>query len=94
MARILSIAAAVFVTSMTLGATFSPVHAAETQCETMPADIRAAAQSANVDDARRALSKAEIGEALCEAGNERAARKKFAQAIKSLGISKEEFAQR
>ncbi|MGB3721970.1 MAG: hypothetical protein WA979_04025 [Pacificimonas sp.] len=94
MIRFPAIAAVVILTSLLAGTAFSPVQAAETACDTMPADIRAAAQRADTADARRALRKAEIGAALCEAGNERAARKKFAQALKSLGVSKEEFAQR
>ncbi|MGB7405866.1 MAG: hypothetical protein WA906_09265 [Pacificimonas sp.] len=97
MSRLTSLAIAVSLTTLTVGTAFAPVHAAtdyDRQCETMPADIRAAAIGAEDRAARRAVSKAEIGAALCEAGNERGASKKFKQALKALGIEKEELAQR
>ncbi|MBV7256565.1 hypothetical protein KCG44_07175 [Pacificimonas sp. WHA3] len=97
MNRFIAITAALAVASLNVGMAVGPAHAkmsAEEQCEVMPANIRAAVQGAEASKARRALSKASIGAALCEAGNEREARKKFAQALKALGMTETELAQR
>ena len=63
--------------------TAAPAFADEA-CSTTPAQIRNAATTADANAAKRALGYVSIGEKLCEAGNERAANKKFSSAIKVL----------
>ena len=59
---------------------------AEETCATTPAQIRSVAATAEAGVAKRALGYVSIGEKLCEAGNERAANKKFAAAMKTLNV--------
>ena len=59
---------------------------ADEACNTTPAQIRNAATTADANTAKRALGYVTIGEKLCEAGNERAANKKFAAAMKVLNV--------
>ena len=95
MIRTIFIAAAALAASLTVGLVSAPpAYAADELCETMPAEIRAAVQGADDRSARRALAKADIGAALCEAGNERAAKKKFAEAVKALDLDPKQFAMR
>jgi len=63
-----------------------PAAAADPRCTTLPAQARAAAQTADPSTARSALRHIATGEKLCEAGNEREAGKKFAAAFKTLGV--------
>lgn len=92
--------AAVIAATINVGVAVGPAHAADRAaeqavCETMPQDIRAAAAAeANAKDANRALRKLDIGVRLCEAGNERAAAKQFARALKALDLTRAELAQR
>lgn len=65
--------------------TAAPAFADEA-CSTTPAQIRNAATAADANAAKRALGYVSIGEKLCEAGNERAANKKFAAAMKVLNV--------
>lgn len=91
---ILATAATVFAT-LNVGMAVGPAHAAdEAVCITMPADLRAAAAEAEQNDAERALRKIDLGERLCEAGNERAAKKQFARALRYLDLTETELAQR
>ena len=76
--------AAFLVSAAILFATAAPASAAES-CAA-PAEIRTAAVSADASVAKRALGYASIGEKLCEAGNDRAANKKFKAAMNALGI--------
>ena len=60
--------------------------ASDERCTTLPGQVRQAAATADGSAARQALRYVSIGEKLCEAGNERAATKKFAAAMKTLGL--------
>ncbi len=65
------------------------------RCATMPAQIRAAAAKAEPGAASAALRHLGVGEQLCQAGNERAAAKKFRAASQELGIGEpDKLAQR
>lgn len=81
---------------LNVGLAVGPALAAENACEsTLPAEIRAAVATVTDErDQRRALRNLSIGEKLCDAGNERAAGKKFAEALRVLGVSETELAQR
>ena len=59
---------------------------AATDCAATPAQLRTAAASAEASVAKKALGYVSIGEKLCEAGNDRAANKKFAAAAKTLNV--------
>lgn len=59
---------------------------ADEACSTTPAQIRNVAATADAAAAKRALGYVSTGEKLCEAGNERAANKKFAAAMKVLNV--------
>lgn len=68
---------------------FAPVPAAakaDSRCDTVPAQIRAAASKAAPVAAGNALRHLGDGEQLCRAGNARAAAKKFRAASKELGL--------
>ena len=78
--------AAVLVSAGLIFVTAAPASAAET-CVTVPAQVRQAVASTDAGTARRALGHVRTGEKLCEAGNERAANKKFAAAIRALGLT-------
>ena len=80
--------------TMNIGLAVGPAFAADQSCQTIAADIRAAAATADEKSARRAFRKADIGERLCQAGNERAADKQFTRALKALGLTEKELAQR
>ena len=78
-----------------VGLAIGPAYAAEPEaCIAAPGDLRAALVRADDRAARKALRKIDIGERLCEAGNEREAGKKFAEAGKILGVEKTELADR
>ena len=65
--------------------TAAPAFADEA-CTTTPGQIRTVASTAEAAAAKRAIGYVSIGEKLCEAGNERAANKKFAAAMKVLNV--------
>ena len=67
-------------------ATATPTLAAGVACATTPAQLRTAAVTAEASVAKKALGYVSIGEKLCEAGNDRAANKKFAAAMKALNV--------
>lgn len=77
--------AAMLVSGFILFGTASPASAAES-CQSVPTQIREAAATADASTAKRVLGYASIGEKLCEAGNDRAANKKFAAAAKTLNV--------
>jgi hypothetical protein len=77
--------AAFLVAGTILFATATPAAAAET-CSAVPAQVREASATVDASTAKRALCYASIGEKLCEAGNDRAANKKFKAALTAIGI--------
>ena len=86
MNRFLITAPAAFaVSAAILFGTSSPAAAAE-NCQAVPAQVREAAATLDATTARRALGYASIGEKLCEAGNDRAANKKFKAALTAIGV--------
>ncbi len=87
---------AVAVSLLFIAASVSPAEAASDEvCATMPEQIRDRAETiADADTAKKALKYALTGEMLCEAGNERAAKKKFETAFKTLGVSPDAYAER
>lgn len=60
--------------------------AADESCSAAPSQLRTVASSADAATAKKALGYVSIGEKLCEAGNDRAAGKKFAAAAKALNV--------
>jgi hypothetical protein len=72
--------------ALTAGLFLATPASADETCATTPAQLRTAAASADASVAKRALGYISIGEKLCEAGNERAANKKFAAAMKTLNV--------
>ncbi len=68
-----------------IGAAASPAMAAPATCTIAPAQIRAAAATANPDAARKALLMVATAEKMCEQGGTFDAGKKFAAAAKVLG---------
>ncbi|MFC3711760.1 hypothetical protein ACFOMD_04210 [Sphingoaurantiacus capsulatus] len=90
MNRALITAPAAFLISATMiFATAAPAAAAE-RCAAVPTQVRAAAATADASAAKQALRFASVGEKLCEAGNDRAANKKFEAAFAALGIDGEQ----
>jgi hypothetical protein len=83
---LLTFPAAVLMSASLIFATAAPASAASPEnCVTIPTQLRQAATTADSGTSRRALGHVAIGEKLCEAGNERAANKKFAAAVRALG---------
>lgn len=82
------VASAFFVT-----ASITPAHASAGACAAMPANIRSVAEKGDADTAKKALKLVRTGELLCDAGNERAAKKKFESAYKTLGVAEAEYAE-
>ena len=77
-----------------LVAVAGPAQAREANCGDTSA-IRAAAAAAEPGAAKTALRQLDIGVKLCEAGNERAASRKFATAARLLGVENaQQFAQK
>jgi hypothetical protein len=90
MNRTLFTAPAAFLVSATiLFATATPAVAAE-KCAAVPTQVRQVAATADASAAKQALRYAAVGEKLCEAGNDRAANKKFEAAFSALGIDGEQ----
>jgi hypothetical protein len=84
---------AMLVSAGFLFAAAGPAAASDDACAVQPSELRAAASTVDNDAARQALRNVVIGEKLCEAGNERAAAKKFAAAGRVLqGAGAAEFA--
>jgi len=77
--------AAFLVSAVIVLGTAAPAAAAD-GCTAAPAQIRQAAADADASAAKRALGFVTIGEKLCEAGNDRAANKKFKAAFTALGV--------
>ncbi|HEX8482787.1 MAG TPA: hypothetical protein VF650_12870 [Allosphingosinicella sp.] len=65
----------------------APAAAADTRCEAMPQQIRAALAGADKSAAQSASRRLRTGEALCRANNQRAAAKEFQVALKLLGVT-------
>lgn len=84
---------ALAVSALFIGASIAPAAASEDICTVMPQNVRAAAAAAEADVARKALKYAHNGVLLCDAGNERAAKKKFEIAFKTLGTTATEYAE-
>ena len=84
---------ALVVSTFFLAASVSAAAAGEAACSTMPQSIRSIAANADAAVAKKALKYSKTGVLLCEAGNERAAQKKFEIAFKTLGTSATEYAQ-
>lgn len=84
--RFLIIPIAFAISAAVIGAAAAPAMAAETgACATAPAQIRTVAATAQPDQARKAISLANVGQKLCDAGARNEAGKKFAAAAKALG---------
>lgn len=77
--------AAIALTAGLFLVTATPAFANET-CATTPAQLRTVAATVDASTAKRALRYVATGEALCDAGNDRAAEKKFAAAMKALNV--------
>jgi hypothetical protein len=65
----------------------APAAAADTRCDAMPQQIRAALAGAEKGAAQNAARRLRTGEALCRANNQRAAAKEFQVALKLLGVT-------
>jgi hypothetical protein len=78
---------AILVSSTFLFAAAGPAAAKPADCTLPAAELRTTAASVETDVARQALRHVDIGEKLCDAGNDRAAVKKFAAAARVLGIA-------
>ena len=83
----LTFPAAVLMSAGLMFITAAPASAAPAEaCATVPAQVRQAVATVDAGTARRALGYVATGEKLCEAGNERAANKKFAAAMRAIGM--------
>jgi hypothetical protein len=83
----LTFPAAVLMSAGLMFVTAAPASAATAEtCATVPTQVRQAVTTVDAGTARRALGYVAIGEKLCEAGNERAANKKFGAAIRAIGM--------
>ena len=84
----LTLPAAVLMSAGLMFVTAAPVAAATAEaCATVPAQVRQAAMTVDAGAARRALNHVATGEKLCEAGNERAAYRKFKVALTAVGVA-------
>lgn len=72
--------------ALTAGLFLAAPAFAASDCAATPTQLRAAAATAEASVAKKALGYVSIGEKLCEAGNDRAANKKFAAAAKTLNV--------
>ena len=76
-----------------LGSAVSPAAAATTvDCAAMPAQLRAAAATADAGKARKAIASIRAGEALCAADEKFEAKAKFTAAAKTLGVDAAQLA--
>ena len=69
----------------TIALNAAPASAADTRCEALPQQVRAALPAAEPAVARNAARRLRTGEALCRANNQRAAAREFQVALKLLG---------
>ena len=69
-----------------LGVAATPASAATVDCTVAPANLRAAAATADPIAARKALVAIRAGETMCNEDNRFEAGKKFAIAAKALGV--------
>jgi hypothetical protein len=84
----LTFPAALLMSAGLMFVTAAPASAATAEaCTTVPAQVRQAVATVDAGTARRALGYVSTGEKLCEAGNERAANKKFKAALNALGVA-------
>src|SRR5688572_17926149 len=84
----LTFPAAVLISAGLMFVTAAPASAATAEaCVTVPAQVRQAVATVDAGTARRALGYVATGEKLCEAGNERAANKKFRAALTAVGVA-------
>jgi len=85
---------ALVVSTLFIAASVSPAAANDDAiCSAMPQNIRSVAATADAAVAKKALKYTRTGEMLCEAGNDRAAKKKFEVAFETLGTSATEYAE-
>lgn len=78
---------ALIASALFVSASIAPANAGDDAvCSATPAQLRTAAETAAPEAAGKALKTIKVGEALCEAGNERAAAKKFKLAQTQLGV--------
>ena len=76
-----------------LGTATSPAAAAApVDCTAVPAQLRAAAATADAGVARKALASVKTGEAMCAADNRFEAKAKFVAAAKLLGVDTAQLA--
>ena len=75
-----------------VGTATSPAAAATADCATMPAQLRAAAATAEPNKARKALANIRTGEALCAADASFEAARKFRVAAATLGVDTAQLA--
>ena len=84
---------ALAVSAAFLGTATSPAAAATpVDCVAAPAQLRAAAATADPAKARLALANVKTGEAMCAADNRFEAKSKFAAAAKLLGVDTAQLA--
>lgn len=72
---------------LTAGLATAPALAKKETCTAEGTQLRGQAATADAAAAKQALRYIATGEKLCEAGNERAAGKKFAAAAKALNVA-------
>ena len=82
---------AFIISALALGGVVTPAAATTTDCVAMPAQLRAAAATAEPAKARKALSSVRTGEALCAADNSFEAGRKFRAAATALGLDAEQL---
>jgi hypothetical protein len=90
----LTLPLALVASALFLSLSGAPAVADEAFCTAMPAKIRTVAASAtDATAAKAAVRDAATGVKLCDAGNDRAARKKFEVAFKRLGVAEADYAE-
>lgn len=85
--RNVTVALAGLLAAGTLALSAAPASAADSRCDAMPQQIRAALSGAEPQVAQNAARRLRTGEALCRANNQRGAAKEFQVALKLLGVS-------
>lgn len=91
-ARSLIAAPFALVAAMIMVGTATPVAAAQVDCAAVPANLRAAAATAEPAKARKALMNIRAGEALCAADAAFEAGRKFRAAATVLGVDTAQLA--
>lgn len=80
---------AILISATFIAAAAGPATAGTaSDCTAQAQNVRAKADTASPDAARRALETISVGEKLCAAGNERAAAKKFRQADQTIELAR------